>query len=193
MTTFDGDKPNEHIARQKIESMLKAGKIPTLQSLLHRDQVSLDELALDLVTHQIEIEVQAEQLRASNAALERERQKFEAIFFGMPVAALLVDLETGAVQAENHKARKLFPARFADLQGERYFRHFGENSFDQDRLSLGLADCRMGLHADVKAVSLSDKTQDSYLMTDVRMARLEIGEESAPMVLAIILPFDRRI
>ena len=193
MTTFDGDKPGEHAARQKIQEMLKAGKIPTLQSLLHREDVSIDEVALDLVTHQIEIEVQAEQLRASNAALEHERQKFEAIFFGMPVAALLVDLETGAVQAENHKARKLFPARFSEVHGERYFRHFGENGFDQDRLSLALVDCRMGLHADVKAVSLSDKTKDSYLMTDVRMARLDIGEASAPMVLAIILPFDRRI
>lgn len=193
MTTFDGDKPTEMMARQKIEDMLRQGKIPTLKSLLHRDEVSMDEIALDLVTHQVEIEVQAEQLRASNAALERERQKFEAIFFGMPVAALLVDLETGAVQAENHKARKLFPARFADLQDERFFRHFGENSFDQDRLSLGLNDCRYGQAADVKAVSLSDKSRDSYLMTDVRMARLDIGAESVPMVLAIILPFDRRI
>jgi len=192
MTTFEGDTPREQMARQKIQDMLKAGKIPTLQTLLHRDDVSLDEIALDLVTHQIEIEVQADQLRASNAALERERQKFEAIFFGMPVAAVLVNLETGAVQAENHKARKLFPTRFADLSGERYFRHFGENGFDQDRLSLGLADCRVGLHADVKAVSLSDKRQDSYLMTDVRMARLDIGAESSSMVLAIILPFDRR-
>lgn len=193
MTTFDGDKPGEHFARQKIQEMLQAGKIPSLQSLLHRDNISMDEIALDLVTHQIEIEVQAEQLRASNAALERERQKFEAIFFGLPVAAILVNLETGAVQAENHKARTLFPTRFSDLSGERYFRHFGENSFDQDRLSLGLADCRVGRQADVKAVSLSDKTKDSYLMSDVRMARMDIGHDSAAIVLAIILPFDRRI
>ncbi len=193
MTTHDASKPNEKMAREKIEALLRQGKVPTLQTLLHREEVSMDEIALDLVTHQVEIEVQAEQLRASNAALERERQKFEAIFFGMPVAALLVDLESGAVTAENHKARKLFPARFADLTDARYFRHFGENSFDQDRLSLGLNDCRFGQTADVKAVSLSDKTQDSYLMTDVRMARLDIGAESVPMVLAIILPFDRRI
>lgn len=192
MTTFDGDKPGESMARQKIQEMLKAGKIPTLESLLHRENVNLDELALDLVTHQIEIEVQSEQLRASNTLLERERQKFEAIFFGMPVAAMLVNLESGVVEAENHKARRLFPERFSELTGDRYFRHFGENSFDQDRLALGLAECRIGQQAEIRAVSLSDRRKDSYLMVDVRMARLDINEDAEPCVLAIILPFDRR-
>ncbi len=193
MTTFDNNTPSDLYARKKIDEVLRAGKIPSLKALLQRDDVSMDEIALDLVTHQLEIEVQAEQLRASNAALERERHKFEAIFCELPVAAIVINLESGAVQAENQKARSLFPTRFADLSGERYFRHFGENSFDQDRLSLGLADCRVGRNADVKAVSLSDKTMDSYLMCDVRMARMDIGSENAAIVLAIILPFDRRI
>jgi PAS domain-containing protein len=192
MTTFDGEKPGESMARKKIQDMLKAGKIPTLETLLHRENVNLDELALDLVTHQIEIEVQSEQLRASNTLLERERQKFEAIFFGMPVAAMLINLETGMVEAENHKARKLFPERFAEVMGERYFRHFGENSFDQDRLALGLAECQIGQQAEIRAVSLSDRRKDSYLMVDVRMARLDINEDAQSCVLAMILPFDRR-
>lgn len=179
-------------ARKRIEELLQNGKLPTLSTLLQREEVSLDELALDLLTHQVEIEVQVEQLRVANDALDAERRKFETIFHDMPVAALLVDLESGAVTAENHKLRKLFPKRFGDTSGVHYLRHLGENRFDQDRISLGLADCKLGSAADVKAVSLVDKTPDSYLMCDIRMARLEIGENSADAVLAIIQPYDRR-
>ncbi|MFN7002271.1 MAG: hypothetical protein ACK4NW_02430 [Roseinatronobacter sp.] len=179
-------------ARKRIEELLQNGKLPTLKSLLQRDDVNLDELALDLLTHQVEIEVQVEQLRVANEELDAERRKFETIFHDMPVAALLVDLESGAVSAENHKLRKLFPKRFSDTSGVHYLRHLGENRFDQDRISLGLADCRLGSAADVKAVSLIDKTPESYLMCDIRMARLQIGENSAATVLAIVQPYDRR-
>ncbi len=191
-------RPNEQLhghedqARKRIEELLRNGKLPTLKTLLQRDDISIDELALDLLTHQVEIEVQVEQLRVANDALEAERRKFETVFHDMPVAALLVDLDSGAVTAENHKLRKLFPKRFADTSGMHYLRHLGENRFDQDRISLGLADCRQGSAADVKAVSLIDKTPESYLMCDIRMARLDIGEGNTPAVLAIIQPYDRR-
>ena len=117
-------------ARKRIEELLQNGKLPTLSSLLQREDVSLDELALDLLTHQVEIEVQVEQLRVANEALDAERRKFETIFHDMPVAALLVNLESGAVTAENHKLRKLFPKRFGDTSGVHYLRHLGENRFD---------------------------------------------------------------
>ncbi len=179
-------------ARRRIEKLLQSGKLPSLSMLLQRDEVSIDELALDLLTHQVEIEVQVEQLREANAALDAERRKFETIFHDMPVAALVVDPESGAITAENHKLRKLFPRRFGDTSGMHYLRHMGENRFDQDRISLGLADCRIGSAADVKAVSLIDVTPGSYLMCDIRMARLQIGSDSAPAVLGIIQPYDRR-
>lgn len=191
-------RPNEQIhghedhARRRIEELLRNGRLPSLKAMLQREDVSIDELALDLLTHQVEIEVQVEQLRQANEALEAERRKFEIIFHDMPVAALLVDLDSGSVSAENHKLRRLFPKRFNDTSGVHYLRHLGENRFDQDRISLGLADCKQGSAADVKAVSLIDKTPDSYLMCDIRMARLEIGQGSAPAVLAIVQPYDRR-
>ncbi len=183
---------HEEHARRRIEDLLRSGKLPNLKTLLQREEISMDELALDLLTHQVEIEVQVEQLRAANEALDAERRKFEIIFHDMPVPALVVDLDSGAVSAENHKLRKLFPRRFGDTSGVHYLRHLGENRFDQDRISLGLADCKLGSAADVKAVSLIDKTPDSYLMCDIRMARLQIGENSAAAVLAIIQPYDRR-
>ncbi len=185
-------KSKQDHARQRIETMLRNGKLPSLNMLLQRDEVSIDELALDLLTHQVEIEVQVEQLRDANAALDAERRKFETIFHDMPVAALLADPESGAITAENHKLRKLFPRRFGDTSGLHYLRHMGENRFDQDRISLGLADCRIGSAADVKAVSLIDVTPGSYMMCDIRMARLEIGTDSAPVVLVIVQPYDRR-
>jgi hypothetical protein len=182
----------ESIARKKIEELLRTGRVPTLETLLNRDVVSADELALDLLTHQVEIEVQSEQLRQANAALDAERRKFETIFHEMPVAAMLVDLESGAVESENRKLRALFPRRYSSMGTITYLRHFGENRFDQDRISLGLADCRNGSGADVKAVSLIDLTADSYLMCDIRMARLDIGQDSQPTVLCILQPHDRR-
>ncbi len=188
----NSDKTRDPIARRRISELLQNGKLPSLEELLKRESVSLDELALDLLTHQVEIEVQVEQLREANAALEVERLKFETIFHDMPVAALLVDPESGAVTAENHKLRKMFPRRFNDTSGIHYLRHLGENRFDQDRISLGLADCRIGSGADVKAVSLIDKTPESYLMCDLRMARMEIGAEGAAVVLTIVQPHDRR-
>ncbi len=183
---------SEPHARKRISELLSNGKLPSLEDLLKRESVSLDELALDLLTHQVEIEVQVEQLREANAALEIERLKFETIFHDMPVAALLVDPDSGAINAENHKLRKMFPRRFADTSGIHYLRHLGENRFDQDRISLGLADCRIGSGADVKAVSLIDKTPDSYLMCDLRMARMDIGANGSALVLTIVQPHDRR-
>jgi hypothetical protein len=183
----------ESIARKKIEEMLRSGRVPTLETLLNRDVISADELALDLLTHQVEIEVQAEQLRQSNAALEAEKRKFETIFHEMPVAALLANVDSGEIVAENRKLRQLFPARYSSLSGATYLRHFGEHRFDQDRISLGLADCRNGSGADVKAVSLIDASPETYMMCDIRMARLDIGTDSEPTVLCILQPYDRRV
>lgn len=182
----------DSIARERITALLRAGRLPSLQDLLQREEVSLDELALDLLTHQVEIEVQAEQLRLANEALEAERHKFETIFHEMPVAALLVDLDSGLVTAENRQIRQLFPERYRDMNAQHYLRHFGENRFDQDRISLGLADCRNGQGASVKSVSLIDRTPDSYVMSDIRMARLEIAEHGTPCVLTIIQPYEQR-
>lgn len=193
MTRTALSNSRDYLARQKIEELLRAGNVPTLETLLQRDEISLDELALDLLSHQIEIEVQSEQLRESNAALEAERRKFETIFHEMPVAAMLVELETGAVSAENRQLRRLFPRRFGDMKAAHYLRHFGENRFDQDRISLGLADCRNGSGADVRSVSLIDATPDSYMMCDIRMARLNISDDGGACVLAIIQPQERRI
>ena len=180
------------LARERVNELLRSGKLPSLAELLKRDEVALDELALDLMTHQVEIEVQAEQLRQANAALDAERRKFEAIFHEMPVAAILVALDSGAVTAENRRTRTLFPGRFKGASGLHYLRHFGENRFDQDRISLGLADCRNGQSANVKGVSLIDMTPDSFFMSDIRMARLDIADDETPCVLVILQPYERR-
>ncbi len=186
------EQSTEQIARRRIAELLQNGRLPSLETLLQREAVSIDELALDLLTHQVEIEVQVEQLRQANEALEQERRKFETIFHDMPVSAMLVELDSGAVSAANQKLHRMFPHRFGDTSGIHYLRHLGENRFDQDRISLGLAECRNGRAADVKAVSLIDKTPDSYLMCDLRMARLSIGENGDSTVLAVIQPYDRR-
>lgn len=179
-------------ARRRIEELLRAGKLPSLQSLLQRSDFNIDELAFHLLTHQVEIEVQLEQLRNVNEALEAERRKFETIFHDMPVAAALIDLDTGEITAANHKLRKLFPERFNDASTTTVMRQMGETRFDQDRISLGLADCRIGSAADVKAASLTDKIPDSYRMCDIRMARLDIGDGESAAVLAIVQPHDAR-
>ena len=101
MTDKGRARAPEEIARTRIEALLKEGKLPTLETLLKREVLDLNELSLDLLTHQVEIEVQAEQLREANAALEAERRKFEQIFFYMPVAAGLIDLGSGVLTAEN--------------------------------------------------------------------------------------------
>lgn len=182
----------EALARKRVEELLSSGRLASLAALLRRDEVSIDELALDLATHQVEIEVQAEQLRLANSALESERRKFETIFYDMPVAALLVDLQSSAITSENRKLRKLFPRRYASLGHMLYLRHFGENRFDQDRISLGLAECRTGGAAEVRGLSLIDSQPDHYLMCDIRMARLDIGDDAEPCILCIIEPHDRR-
>lgn len=193
MTRTAQTNSRDHLARQKVEELLRSGSVPKLETLLQRDEISLDELALDMLSHQIEIEVQSEQLRESNAALEAERRKFETIFHEMPVAAMLVELDNGAVAAENRQMRALFPKRFGDMKASHYLRHFGENRFDQDRISLGLADCRNGTGADVRSVSLTDGSPESYTMCDIRMARLNIGDDSSACVLTIIQPQERRL
>ena len=183
----------EEYARTRFEELLRDGKLPSLRTLLNRDDFNAEELALELVTLQVEIEAQMKQLRAANEALEAERRKFESIFHGMPVAALVVELASGMISMVNHKSRKLFPARLDGQRNDCALRALGENRFDQDRISLGLADCRQGTAAEVKSVSLSDGQPGRYLSSDLKMARLDIGPGSSSAVLVIVQPHDRRL
>jgi hypothetical protein len=181
----------ENLARRRVEDLLRSGRLASLASLIQKDEISIDALALDLAMHQVEIEVQAEQLRQANAALEAERRKFETIFFDMPVAATLVNLQSSAITSENRKMRRLFPRRYAALNNTLYLRHFGETRFDQDRISLALAECRTGGAGEVKGLSLIDLEPDHYMMCDIRMARLDIADNADPCILCILEPHAR--
>ena len=183
----------EDYARTRFEELLRDGKLPSLRTLLNRDDFNAEELALELVTLQVEIEAQVKQLRAANEALEAERRKFESIFHGMPVAALVVELASGLISMVNHKSHKLFPARLDGQRNDCALRGLGENRFDQDRISLGLADCRQGTAAEVKSVTLCDGRPGRFVSCDLSMARLDIGPGSSPAVLVIVQPHDRRL
>ena len=194
MTQLGRQDPSiEEYARSRFEELLRDGKLPSLRTLLNRDDFNTEELALELVTLQVELEAQMKQLRAANDALEAERRKFESIFHGMPVPALVVELASGMISMINHKSRKLFPARLDGQRNDCALRTLGENRFDQDRISLGLADCRQGTAAEVKSVSLSDGNPGRFVSCDLSMARLEIGPASSAAVLVIVQPHDRRL
>lgn len=89
--------------RQKAESALKR---KATNPIAH-NQESLAELYEKLSIHQIELEMQMDELERVREALSQEKQKFENLYLEAPVAYITIN-QTGNILMINEAAVKLF-------------------------------------------------------------------------------------
>lgn len=98
--------------RGKAESTLAAGKRPSRRTI--------DPLRLvhELQVHEIELELQNEELMSANGALESLRAKYQALFESAPVGYLTLSVD-GAIVDANPRAADMLgqsPEALVDLQ-----------------------------------------------------------------------------
>lgn len=101
--------------RQRAEETLAAGG-------KHLDDMSAAEMSTlihELHIHQVELEMQNEELRKSRAATESSRRALQDLWELSPVGYLIVDA-AGRVTAVNRAARQLFGRPENALLNERF-------------------------------------------------------------------------
>jgi PAS domain S-box-containing protein len=113
-----------HIGDSKLYSLtrLRAEKILMRRSLVE-GSASLSETDFDFIfqelqLHQIELELQLEELHQANFALEREKGKLGGIYDVAPVGYFILDL-AGVVKDVNEKGCYLLQAMKWDVVGKR--------------------------------------------------------------------------
>lgn len=101
------DGPSE-LTRLKSEALvaLRQGRLDLADELLHRGDVTLQELTHNLRVYQVELEAQAQELRESQARTERTARQFRRLFESLPLPALVVD-RLGVVLSVNRQAEQM--------------------------------------------------------------------------------------
>lgn len=119
--------------RDKAEAQLQSGTTPTAShcsvsvdtlNLLHRLSSNPDnaedalKLLHELQVHQVELDLQNEEIAANERALEKDLCRYRALYDGAPLAYCVVDLG-GAVIQGNDAAAELFSGGKDHLEGQR--------------------------------------------------------------------------
>lgn len=137
------DESNVYIKlRDKAEALLQAGTTPVgghwsmgvdALSLLHRLSSNPDKaedalkLLHELRVHQVELDLQNEEIAANEQALGDELRAFRTLYDCAPFAYSVVDLQGTVVQA-NLAAGELFDAGRDGLEGQRIDRFLAPQS-----------------------------------------------------------------
>jgi PAS domain S-box-containing protein len=118
------DKPNATDAlRERAEALLN--KAP--ESFQPADIQSVNALAHELAVHQAELELQNEELRNSQAALQRSRDRFAALFDHAPVGYVVLD-PSGLIRQTNATWRRMLGRPNEEFRGKA----FAETLFEED-------------------------------------------------------------
>jgi PAS domain S-box-containing protein len=96
--------------RAKAVAALRAGDFGAAAALIERGDATLPELLENLRIYQVELEMQAEELRASRHDTEVALRRFSGLFSALPVAVLVID-GRGMVLDANEHAQNTFALR----------------------------------------------------------------------------------
>ena len=102
----------EETSNEELESQLQA----YVARLSHKDTGQLQRLQTELDAHQVILELQARQLRETQAALENSRDRYAGLYDFSPIALLSLD-SAGVIREVNVTATKLLGKRGAQLIG----------------------------------------------------------------------------
>ncbi len=110
--------------RKKAEELLKQQEQSKSENLLNEDIARLLE---ELSIHQIELEMQNDELQRSQQALENEKNKYIDLYENAPVAYLTI-APTGNIISENQQARSLFGAASYEHSYKSIFPYIDQDS-----------------------------------------------------------------
>jgi PAS domain S-box-containing protein len=118
---------NTTVLRDKAEAVLTSQSKP---AILPTKKKNPDQLVHELQVYQVELEMQNDELRRSQEALEEERGRFAAIFNFAPLGFFVLDPAT-VIQECNEMGLNLFEATRTMLIGKRFISFISSESSDQ--------------------------------------------------------------
>lgn len=136
----DQNSPPDGSLRHRAERVIQR----TAHEIADMSAVDMQRLVYDLQVHQVELELQNEELRETQRALTAAHERYRQLYNLAPVGYLTLD-DRGLIQEANQMASALFEVPISNLVGQ-YVQAFLRLE-DADRLSLHIRELRSsGVH-----------------------------------------------
>jgi PAS domain S-box-containing protein len=126
--------PDVERLRTEAAHALRQGRFGPAERLLADGRLSVEALVHDLRVHQVELEMQADELRNVNGRLEDALAQFRELFELLPHAAFVTD-RSGAIVEANDLGRRSLDALGRARVPEPALRHLGADPETRARLS----------------------------------------------------------
>lgn len=146
--------------------------------------VEVAKLLEDLRIHQIELELQNDELRATQQDLALSQRRYQAMFDQMPMPALVVD-PRGLVDNCNDRAAELLGAPLPGTGPDNRLFH-GLNRDDRTRLHMALREVRHGEPLVLKKLAFTDRAK-TPLLFDMHLIQLSLDYHLDTRVLVLMV------
>ncbi|MFP4001863.1 MAG: PAS domain-containing protein, partial [Thermoplasmata archaeon] len=132
------EKKSERFEQLRREAEKKLDKaIEKTEHISEEETLSIKELIHELQVHQIELELQNQDLRETKARLHRSKEKYTDLYDSAPISYLTLD-EDGKILSANLTAAESLCKERDELEGEKLYRYIKEDH--RDRLYKHLRD-----------------------------------------------------
>jgi diguanylate cyclase (GGDEF)-like protein/PAS domain S-box-containing protein len=174
--------------QERLEGLKQRALVLAQQSLdanaIDGVSVEVAKLLEDLRIHQIELELQNDELRATQQDLALSQRRYQAMFDQMPMPALVVD-PRGLVDNCNDRAAELLGASLPGAGPDnRLFQ--GLNRDDRTRLHMALREVRHGEPLVLKKLAFTDRAK-TPLLFDMHLIQLSLDYHLDTRVLALMV------
>jgi len=174
--------------QERLEGLKQRALVLAQQSLdanaIDGVSVEVAKLLEDLRIHQIELELQNDELRATQQDLALSQRRYQAMFDQMPMPALVVD-PRGLVDNCNDRAAELLGASLPGAGPDnRLFQ--GLNRDDRTRLHMALREVRHGEPLVLKKLAFTDRAK-TPLLFDMHLIQLSLDYHLDTRVLVLMV------
>lgn len=177
---------DERDIRDRALDALRSGRFAETERLLRDGDLGLAELTHELVVHQTELEMQAEELRETGRREMLAREHAQQLFSALPVPALTVESTSGEVLQANAAATASFRVTGPSAESHALFRRLGEDAGQQDALAQAVVQAAAQGTAEMTEVAL--RQRDGRTMRGrVRLERIAGVDDGPPRLLAVIV------
>ncbi len=124
------EKRSEKFEQLRKEAERKLDEAMEKTDISEEETLSIKELIHELQVHQIELELQNQELRETKARLQRSKEKYTDLYDSAPISYLTLD-EDGKIVSANLTAAEKLGTDLRDLKDEKLYRFVREDHRDR--------------------------------------------------------------
>lgn len=171
--------------REQALSALRQGRVEETEAFLQAENLSVVQLTQDILVHQAELEMQAEELWEANLQLQKARERFSRFFRFLPHPAIIIDPLTATIMEANEQARSQFAVEGSARGAGALLRRLGQGRSAQDLLASAVAEAYARGEAQLTDVRLSLRSGEVW-RGGISMVRIDEDSRSGAVILAVI-------